>query len=271
MHNREDTIEACLNSVLRQDYGNIEILIVDDCSTDNSTETVKKIYDSRIKVFSYDKKIGAQGARNVAIKNALGDWIVFLDSDDLLTNNSISVRYSVVNDDPDVDFIYGDVLAADNTVVEFKNINNMSRCEIKKHLFKELCLCCFSSMMVRKKSIEQIGCLDENYLAWQDDSLVLSMFMHGAKFRHCGEIVCKMRPSNNQISSNFNYKYQGIKKIVECYQKEIIEANGQMVFFLWEMRIFLDYLRAKPRTMINRALCKMLSRFLLLYFEHIWG
>lgn len=76
-------LKETIQSVLNQTYQNWEMLIVDDCSTDNSEEVIKSFNDYRIKYFCNEKNSGAAVSRNRALREAKGRWIAFLDSDDL--------------------------------------------------------------------------------------------------------------------------------------------------------------------------------------------
>ena len=76
-------IKKTINSVLNQTYKNWELIIVDDCSNDNTDEIVNNINDSRIRYFKNRSNVGAALSRNKALKEARGKWIAFLDSDDL--------------------------------------------------------------------------------------------------------------------------------------------------------------------------------------------
>ena len=76
-------IGETINSVLAQTYQNWEMLIVDDCSTDNSEEVIKSFGDPRIKYLKNERNSGAAISRNYALREAKGRWIAFLDSDDL--------------------------------------------------------------------------------------------------------------------------------------------------------------------------------------------
>ena len=78
-------IEETVNSVIRQTHTNWELLIVDDCSTDNTVAMIQSFHetDSRINVYELEKNSGAAVARNKAIEQATGDYLAFLDSDDL--------------------------------------------------------------------------------------------------------------------------------------------------------------------------------------------
>ena len=82
-YNTAPYIGETIQSVLNQTYQNWEIIIMDDCSTDNTDEVVASIKDERIKYFHNEKNSGAAVSRNRALREAQGRWIAFLDSDDI--------------------------------------------------------------------------------------------------------------------------------------------------------------------------------------------
>ena len=84
-YNKGQYINECLSSVINQSYKNLEIIVIDDGSTDNSLEEIKK-FDVK---FYTTNRLQAGGARNLGIKKAKGEYIIFLDSDDYLSNNNI--------------------------------------------------------------------------------------------------------------------------------------------------------------------------------------
>ena len=88
MYNTEDYIERCIRSIMKQAYKNIEILIVDDGSTDRSLEICQELQreDSRIRIIQQENS-GVSKARNVGIENSEGEYIGFVDRDDYLAND----------------------------------------------------------------------------------------------------------------------------------------------------------------------------------------
>lgn len=88
VYNVETYLERCLNSILNQTYNNIELIIVDDGSTDQSPEIIKKYTNSAIIISQKNK--GLAGARNSGLKQAHGKYICFVDSDDYLYEEAIS-------------------------------------------------------------------------------------------------------------------------------------------------------------------------------------
>lgn len=95
VYNVEKYIFTCLNSLLKQSLTDIEILCIDDCSTDSSPEILNYFHqkDNRIKIIKNKENSGLGFSRNVGIKNAVGKYIYFIDSDDWLEENSLEKLY----------------------------------------------------------------------------------------------------------------------------------------------------------------------------------
>jgi teichuronic acid biosynthesis glycosyltransferase TuaG len=99
-YNSSRFIKDTIESVLNQTYLNWELLISDDCSTDNSVEIIKSYIklDPRIKLFCLSSNVGAASARNISIKNAKGMFIAFLDSDDIWKNDKLERQVKFMQD-----------------------------------------------------------------------------------------------------------------------------------------------------------------------------
>lgn len=104
-YNRESLITRSIKSVLNQTYTNIEVIVVDDCSTDNTEKVIKKIRDKRLKYIKLEENRGACHARNVGIENATGDYIAFQDSDDVFHKNKLEKQLNnLIKNNSDFDF-----------------------------------------------------------------------------------------------------------------------------------------------------------------------
>lgn len=99
-YNCDRFIEETINSVLAQTYCNWELLIVDDCSSDRSIEIINSYcaIDERIKLFVNDTNKGAAASRNLALREASGEWIAFLDSDDIWLPQKLEKQISFMNE-----------------------------------------------------------------------------------------------------------------------------------------------------------------------------
>ena len=105
LYNKEASIKQSLMSVLSQSYQDFEVVIVDDGSTDNSVAKVEEIQDSRIRLIRQENG-GPSKARNTGVKNAKGEWILFLDADDELEPGALEYFAKNINKHFDTSFIF---------------------------------------------------------------------------------------------------------------------------------------------------------------------
>ena len=105
-YNKQQFIRKCLQSVLNQTYPNTEVIIIDDCSTDNSYDICKQVAetDSRIRLYRNEENIGHLRTRYIGIQKSKSNWITFVDADDWLENDAISRLYENAID-LDVDMV----------------------------------------------------------------------------------------------------------------------------------------------------------------------
>ena len=98
MYNVEKYIRTSVESVLNQTFGDFELILVDDCSTDRTSEIAKSFKDSRIKVIKTKQNNGMPGpVRNVGLKLACGEYIYFMDSDDAIVPHAFELLINAVN------------------------------------------------------------------------------------------------------------------------------------------------------------------------------
>lgn len=110
VYNVAPYIERCLESVISQSYENLEIILVDDCGSDNSMDIVRDFCSSHVGNFvllNHERNRGLSAARNTGVKHAKGDYLFFLDSDDELLNNAISIFQTYLQKYGDADFLIG--------------------------------------------------------------------------------------------------------------------------------------------------------------------
>lgn len=125
MYNSENTINRCIKSIQNQSYSNIEIIIINDGSTDNSMSIVNEIADSdrRIKLYNIRNK-GVSHARNYGLESSTGDFVLFIDSDDYIDEKTIESLCHVINK-TDVEIVLFDsVLETDKgDILKYTNKN----------------------------------------------------------------------------------------------------------------------------------------------------
>jgi len=228
-YNRENFIKRSIQSVINGDYKNIEVIVVDDNSTDNTFQIVTDLQskDSRIRYIKLDKRSGPQAARNRGIIEARGEFIAFLDSDDTWESNKLAIQMEVlksVNYNPYI-VIHSNCYCYDEASGK-KWIWNLPKTEGKCYdLLLKRPSPMFQSILTTKRALFDIGLLDESIIAYQewDTSIRLS--------RIC-EFIHIQRPlftyhlhKEETISKNVIKEIQGYFQIIKKYEFELKEKG----------------------------------------------
>lgn len=108
-------IDTCLESILNQTYTDFEVIIVDDSSTDSTVNTIQKYSDRRIYLIRHDRNVGPGAARNTAIKNSSGKWLVCVDGDDWIANTRLQELYDYIQKNE------VDIIADNNYILKSEN------------------------------------------------------------------------------------------------------------------------------------------------------
>lgn len=132
VYNSSKTLERCINSVLNQKYEDWELIIIDDGSTDNSVEIIKKYINNNYKIKSFSQKNSGPGkARNLGIEKSNSEYICFMDADDYMEDNYLQLVNNKINADK-CDVLFLDlILEKENgkvdKILKFKQFENLSK------------------------------------------------------------------------------------------------------------------------------------------------
>lgn len=179
-YNTAKYIAESINSVLAQTYSNWELLIVDDCSTDNTDEIVKPfLANERIKYFKNEKNSGAAVSRNKALREAKGKWIAFLDSDDLWLPEKIERQISFMKKH-DYKFSYTGYEKIDEASAPLNILVSGPEKVTKKEMYRYCWIGCLTVMY----NAEQIGLVqikdikkNNDYAMWLQVSKKASCYL----------------------------------------------------------------------------------------------
>ena len=174
-YNRAHYICEAVESVLAQTYKNVEIIVVDDGSTDG-TEEVLSLYRGRIRYF-YQENRGPSAARNAGIQKSTGPYIAFLDSDDLWMPDKLDLQVRYLSEHPDYGLVHTDHedwIVRDGAVVEVRPDHYDSH--HIGYIFPEMFLrneVSTPTVLLRKVCLNKVGYFDENLLLFEDHDLWL--------------------------------------------------------------------------------------------------
>jgi glycosyltransferase involved in cell wall biosynthesis len=206
--NHEKYINKAIISVLNQSYQNFEIIIIDDCSTDNTFKKIKYFKDPRIKAFRFNKNMGISFTLNHCIRHAKGKYISLLGSDDQYEKNKLSKQIIFMEKNPSIGAIFSwvNIINQDGNNINSKSElyrhfqrNNKSREEWLNYFFYNNNCLCASSAMIRKEYHIQIGLYDERFLQLQDLDFWIRLLMK-YNIHIIPEALVKYRVLNNKIN-----------------------------------------------------------------------
>lgn len=175
LYNKEKSIEQSLRSVLSQSYDDFEIVIVDDGSTDDSVAVVEAMNDPRIRLIKQENG-GPSKARNTGVKNAKGEWILFIDADDDLLPGAIEYLAQKIKEHMEIDMFLGEVIInngkSEYLVKKYKEgfISN----PFKAHVLGRLYQC--SGTTVYRKSIVEKYPFDERVRRYEDLQRIFKLY-----------------------------------------------------------------------------------------------
>ncbi len=236
--NSEKYIESAITSVLSQDYPQIEYIVVDGASTDNTVNIVEK-YDSQIDYFCSEEDSGIAEAMNKGVNAATGDYILFLNSDDFLASkDSISNAVAALNGHVDeihifrVRFQYDDgreILSLNHGLGVLTNFKMGS---------------CHQGQLVPRNLFNSLQGFDTSLAINFDYDLLLRAYRSGAAARTHDEVIAVMRQvgiSSRRDWPGFKQRYDEEKLV---HQKNCPNNTMKVIyFFYWLLYIPYRYLR----------------------------
>ncbi|MGO1369358.1 glycosyltransferase family 2 protein [Senegalia sp. (in: firmicutes)] len=213
VYNSEKLISETIESVLDQTYKDFEMIIVDDCSTDESSNMIQRYadIDKRIRYFKLDKNSGAAVARNKGIDIARGRFICFLDSDDLWTHTKLEEQLAFMKE-KDIEFSFTSYSLIDEDGNELKKIVNIPKKIDYEGLLKNTIIGCLTVIIDREK----IGDFNMPLVrAGQDTATWLSILRKGYTAYGLQKPLAKYRIVKGSISHG---KIKALKRTWNTYR-----------------------------------------------------
>tara|TARA_R110000850_G_scaffold264954_2_gene394288 strand:- start:5781 stop:6671 length:891 start_codon:yes stop_codon:yes gene_type:complete len=228
-YNRADFIAEAVQSVLDQTYPNFEHLIVDDGSTDNTREVLSPfLADPRFRYFDQENQ-GQSVARNLALEHARGEFVCFLDSDNVWLPIHLASQLAAFQETPDVDIVCGDGITID------EQGNELSRKNIKRHsgyiafqMLKDNCVG-MNTTLARRKCFDEMGGMSGKRRVADDYDLWLK-FSSRYRFRYVPRYLAYYRVMDDQISSNKAARFETNESIIQDFRQNYPEALTEAQF-----------------------------------------
>lgn len=187
-HNRSALLRVAVHSALAQTLAGIEVIIVDDGSTDATADVVRAIRDPRVKYLRNDPARGAAGARNAGVRAAAGEWLAFLDDDDQWFPDKLEKQLRALESAPRASLCLSSyVCHSGPEQVEYIGGERwFSLIDFRRGVDPLYRLIVTSGWMVRRSHLLEAGLFDESIPVWEDWELAIRLSRRGP-FIHVDE------------------------------------------------------------------------------------
>ena len=219
-YNRANRLEGTLRSIVSQTYQDFELIVVDDGSTDNTSKVIESFPSAQY--LPMKKNSGVSKARNIGLACAKGEFICFLDSDDLWKEKKLEIQIHWMESNTDNQVCYTDEIWVRNGVrVNQMNKHRKYTGDIFRHCLA-LCIVSPSSVMIRAKLFNEIGNFDESLPACEDYDLWLRIAAKYA-FHFIEEpLIIKQGGHGDQLSR----KYWGMDRFRVAALKKLLDQDS---------------------------------------------
>lgn len=295
VYNGAETISKTLESVLAQTYKDIEIIVVNDGSTDDTLSVISAFEKDRVRVFS-QKNSGAPAARNYGLAQAKGDYISFIDADDLWSKDKVESQVAVLDhSDPKVGVVYSWTALIDSKDTVFSYLPKKACIgDVYKRILTTNFLISGSNAMIRKVCIDQVGGMDTS-LKYTDDWDFFIRLASVCHFSVVPKYQIYYRQSNTSITAQVSKSELGsldvIEKAFNSAPEEFQDLRPKAVsnIYLYSGKQLLSYdvtsdkaikalgkilaaLKLNPAAIFSTVVARLIVKSLIIIvFPHSWN
>lgn len=236
-YNTEDKIESCVNSILEQPFSDIEIIIVNDGSTDNTAKIIDNLSNKvpQIKTI-HTKNQGAYNARLVGVKESKGEWITFVDSDDTITPNAIDNLFKYASDGNDI--IIGTISINNTRIFKHQIIGHLSSNQYLQALLSNQTSIGPCAKLFKRDLFKDVITPEERITVNEDLLLLIYLASKAQKIYITNNIICYnyiFRERSMRTSLMSIEKWTHLFKLIEGIINPINNPNINQAFINFKL------------------------------------
>lgn len=244
-YNRAHLILRAVNSVLDQTFKNYELIIADDCSTDNTEHIIRELNNPNIKFFKNNINIGNAGARNLGVRNAIGTYVSFVDSDDCLHHNFLERMFDLIETSDYPGFLWSDVNRIDSNGIISEDIipptwQPLNQKKPYEFFLKGLFFGTGYGLTIRRDCFKTTGYFDEQFRTAVDTDFILRI-VQDFNFYHTQEILVDTYDHDGErVRKNTLEKLKSYKILIKKH-KTTIHKNSKLQQVWYYKLMWLSY------------------------------
>jgi glycosyltransferase involved in cell wall biosynthesis len=215
-----------IQSVLDQTFKDFELILVDDCSTDNSVDIIKSYTDPRIKLVQNSQNLGVVKNTNLGIAIARGRYIAFLGHDDICVPERLQTQYDCMENNPSISFCgsWMETFGSTNQIITYPNKQEV----INSKLLFSTTFGAPSVMMRKRDFWENKLIYRDSYKCAEDYDLWVSASIRGLKSTNIPQVLVKYRVHDKQMSNKFSRNQAELTSRIQLYQLQRMGIEPSM-------------------------------------------
>lgn len=250
-YNRKELLKECINALLKQDYDNCDVLIVDNASTDGTKEYIKdELKNKRVHYSNTGSNLGGAGGFNYGIKEAykIGcDYIWIMDDDCIVHNDSLTKLLAADKKlNGDYGFLSSKVLWKDDTICKM----NIQKTKMTKWLkdydtnYQPIVLASFVSLFLKKEVVEEFGLPIKEFFIWTDDWEYTRRISKNKKCYYISDSIVTHKSKEN-VGASIATVDDRLERFKYLYRNDCVLYRGEGIkgWFLLKIRLMIHKLR----------------------------
>ena len=214
-YNQENLIERCIKSILNQTYKDFELLVLDDCSKDNTVQKAQSFNDGRIKIIKKDYNKGLNHSLNLGFENSSGSCIIFIAADDMFENDYLETVNKIFDENPSIGVIYPSLKLIDANDTPYENQpywaaqKQQDRAALLNRLFMNWNVLASPGMALRREYFKKIVPLNLSLVNHQDYSMHIRLLLNGAEpyMLETPKVLYRFIENGSSLSARSNYAF----------------------------------------------------------------
>jgi len=268
-HNHAHFLSECLASVKSQTYKDYEVIVVNNGSTDNTEEIVRKLAWDQLR-YKYQNDTGSvAGPRNTGISLAKGKYVAFLDSDDLWYEKKIEKVMNIFEKKSEIDIISHDLYMTKKGKIKLV----IKSGPLSRNMFKSLLIknCVSgSAAVVRKETLIEAGGFDESkeFIHAEDSEIWLRIAYLGKNFYFINEVLGEYRAHETNLSNDFVSVLNNEKNVIKKHYNKLRSPVPFHKHFLYQNRLSRIYFKISIQYFFRKKYLKCAYNLILSFFSN---
>ena len=260
--NRINTLQRAIDSVIAQSFESIEIIVVDNGSSDGSVKMLKKYYP--IVKLIHEHKVGVSASRNKGIKYASNPWIAFLDSDDAWDQKKLEKQINLLHNSHDK---YRLIHTNEIWIRNGKQINQMKKHQkFGGYIFNKcLSLCCISpsSVLIDRSIFDDMGLFNENLPVCEDYDMWLRICSKEEVLFIDEKLTFKYGGHKDQLSKSYwgmdRFRVNSIENLILNHDLNTDQKNKSMATLIKKLKIIINGAKKRNNSSVVNEYTKKLK------------